>query len=479
VREVEVARAPLAPYREILGPDRIGRLRAEAERLRTLLGARTVWNVNSTAAGGGVAELLHALVPLAQTLEVDVRWLVIDGDPEFFTITKRLCTRIYGADGDGGPLGPAELAHYRRVTDAEAGQLPRWVRSGDVVVVHEAQPAGLVEAARRLGAFVIWRGHTGSDVPNEHTRDGWAFARRFVEAAHATVFLNRQHVPDWAPRPRVIPPSIDPCSPKNVALGGDVAAGILAGVGILAGGPDQPGAEGAEGLPVMVPMPIGADVKVQRPAAVVRDGPPPAAGTPMVVQVSRWDRLKDMAGVLEAFLESGHTGAYLTLAGSEVLGVSDDPEAEEMFDDCRRRWAALPDRDRQRVQLVCLPMTDLRENAVVVNALQQHATVVVQKSLAEGFGLTATEAMWKARPVLASAVGGLKEQVVPGESGLLVGPGDIGSAGVAIRRLLDDPALARRLGAGARRRVDERFLPDRHLLDWSALLHEAASVVTA
>ena len=471
-----MGRAPLGPYREILGADRIGRLGTEAERLQTPLGGRTVWNINSTAAGGGVAELLHALVPLARALELDVRWLVIDGDPEFFAITKRLCTRIYGAAGDGGPLGPAELAHYRHVTDVEAGQLSRWVRAGDVVVVHEAQPAGLVEAARRLGAFVVWRGHTGSDVPNEHTRDGWAFARRFVEPAHATVFLNPQHVPDWAPRPRVIPPSIDPCSPKNVALGGEVAAGILAGVGILAAGPGGPG---GGRLPVTVPMPIGAEVTVRRPATVVRDGPPPAAGTPMVVQVSRWDRLKDMAGVLQAFLESGHTGAHLTLAGSEVLGVCDDPEAEEMFEDCRRRWAALPDRDRQRVQLVCLPMTDLRENAVVVNALQQHASVVVQKSLAEGFGLTATEAMWKARPVLASAVGGLKEQVVPGESGLLVDPGDVGSAGKAIRRLLDDPALARRLGAGARRRVDERFLPDRHLLDWAALLHDAVSVVTA
>jgi trehalose synthase len=461
---------PLRPYEEVFGADRTARLHTAAEQLRTRLGGRTIWNVNSTAAGGGVAELLYGLVPLARALDVDVRWLVIDGDPEFFAVTKRLCTRIYGAAGDSGDLGPAELSHYLQITDSEAARLADWVGPGDVVVVHEAQPAGLVQAARRLGAFVVWRGHTGSDVPNEHTEDGWAFARRFVEAAHATVFLNPQHVPAWAPRSRVIPPSIDPCSPKNTTLDPAVAAGILERVGILHGGGE---------LPTSVPMPIGPDVLVQRPATVVRDGPAPAPDTPMVVQVSRWDRLKDMTGVLDAFLLAGHPDAYLTLAGSEVHGVSDDPEAEEMFDDCRRRWAELPERDRHRVQLACLPMTDLRENAVVVNALQQHATVVVQKSLAEGFGLTATEAMWKGRPVVAGAVGGLKEQIVPGESGLLVDPYDIGSAGAAVRRLLDDSGFARKLGAAARERVHERFLPDRHLLDWAALIEQLAAAVPA
>jgi trehalose synthase len=474
MHEVTLEPVPLQPYEEVFGPDRTVRLHAAAQELRTRLAGRRIWNVNSTAAGGGVAELLYGLVPLARAFDVDVRWLVIDGDPDFFAITKRLCTRIYGAAGDTGHLGRAELSHYLQVTDGESAQLAGWVKPGDVVVVHEAQPAGLVQAARRLGAFVVWRGHTGSDVPNEHTEDGWAFARRFVEDAHATVFLNPQHVPEWAPQPRVIPPSIDPCSPKNVTLDPAVAAGILARVGILDGGPGREGE-----LPIRVPMRVGGDVLVRRPVTVVRDGPAPEPDAPMVVQLSRWDRLKDMTGVLEAFLRAGHPDAYLTLAGSEVNGVSDDPEAEEMFDDCRRVWAGLPDRDRRRVQLACLPMTDLRENAVVVNAIQQHATVVVQKSLAEGFGLTATEAMWKARPLLASAVGGLKEQVVPGESGLLVDPYDLASAGAGIRRLLDDPGFARKLGAAARERVHERFLPDRHLLDWATLIEDVAEAVTA
>ncbi len=235
MREVELRPAPLTAYAGVLGDARTARLRAGADRAARLLDGRTVWNVNSTATGGGVAELLQTQVPLARALGLDARWLVIDGDPAFFAITKRLCTRVYGAAGDGGPLGPAELDHYRRTTAANAEALGARVRPGDLVIVHEAQPAGLVAAAKALGATVVWRGHTGSDVANAHTRDGWAFARRFVEVADATVFLTAGHVPAWAPRPHVIPPSIDPCSPKNMALDRSTATALLRAVGVLDG----------------------------------------------------------------------------------------------------------------------------------------------------------------------------------------------------------------------------------------------------
>lgn len=467
MREVLMPPVPLAPYRQALGEERMAHLRDGADRAGRLLGDRTVWAVNSTAVGGGVAELLHALGPMARAIGLDVRWLVINGDPDFFTITKRLCTRQYGAPGDGGPLGPAERRHYRHVLDGNARRLTDWIHPGDVVVVHDAQPAGLVEAAKRCGATVMWRCHIGSDEPNEHTRNASAFLRPFVEPADATVFHTAGHVLDWAPRPHVIPPSIDPCSPKNMRLSAKDTTAILSGIGVLAGG---------NGFPVIVPVPIGAPVVVWRPAVVVRDGPPPPATTPMVVQVSRWDRLKDMAGVLEAFGAAGDVDGYLTLAGPDVSGVTDDPEAAEVFDECRRKWAALPSEQRSRIQLLCLPITDMRENAVVVNALQQHATAVVQKSRAEGFGLTATEAMWKSRPLLANAVGGLRDQVVSGESGLLLDdPDDGASATEAIRRLLTDHELAARLGAGARRQVAERFLPDRHLLDWVRLIDDVVT----
>ena len=469
--EVRPRPVALPPYRQIFGDQRMSRLLAAAGRAQHRLGDRTVWQVNSTAAGGGVAELLHSLVPLARAVGMDVRWLVIDGDPEFFTIAKRLCTRLYGAPGDGGPLGPAELARFREVNDQNSTALAERVRPGDVVVVHDPQPAGLVGTVRALGATALWWGHVGTDEPNEHTREAWAFLRPFVEVADATVFLTAGHVPGWAPRPAVIPPSTDPCSPKNMALGDAEAAEILGAVGVR-----HPPAM----LPVRVSTPLGEEVVVRRPALVTRDGPPPPASAPMVVQVSRWDELKDMAGVLHAFIAAGEPGAHLTLAGADVRGVCDDPQAARMFEDCRRQWSALPARLRSRCQLVCLPMEDLAENAVVVNAMQQNASVVVQKSLAEGFGLTATEAMWKSRPVLASAVGGLREQVVDGESGLLAtDPHDTAAAAQAIRRLLTDRAFAEKLGTNARRRVAEKFLPDRHLLDWARLFEDAVSLEVA
>lgn len=466
MREVPVDAAPLTPYRDVFGADRMERLREKANEVSGALHGRTVWNINSTAAGGGVAELLHALLPLARALGIDTRWLVIDGDTEFFAIAKRLCTRLYGAPGDPEPLGAEQLQHYRAITELEGTGLAARVRPGDLVVVHEAQPAGLVDVARRIGATAVWRRHIGRDEPNEHTEEGWAFLRRFVENADATVFLTESACPEWAPRPHIIPPSIDPCAPKNMELTADETLDVLRCTGILQGA----------GSPVTVRPALGEPITVRHPAIVVREEAP-RADVPMVVQVSRWDELKDMAGVLEAFLDADVEGAYLTLAGADVVGVADDPDAERFWDECCAQWAALPVEQRRRVQLLCLPMVDLRENAVVVNALQRHATVVVQKSLAEGFGLTATEAMWKGKPLIASAVGGLRDQVVHGSSGLLVDdPHDLATTARFIRQLLVDPVLAQRLGDGARQRVGELYLPDRHLSDWASLISSAVTM---
>ncbi|AGL16372.1 glycosyltransferase [Actinoplanes sp. N902-109] len=458
--EVDLDPVALEPYEQLLGPARMAKLRAGVGRLA----GRTIWNINSTAAGGGVAELLSSLIPLARALGVDVRWLVVDGDPAFFALTKRLCSTIYGSAGDGGPLGPDERAHYRRVTDDNAAQLQMWVDPGDVVVVHDPQPAGLIRRARELGATVIWRSHIGSDQPNSHTEAGWAFLRPFVMEADATVFLTEGHAQHWTPDTHVIPPSIDPCAPKNMALTARQAVDILGVAGVLGG---------SASAEITVPAPLGPAITVRHAATVLRVGPPPPPDVPMVVQVSRWDRLKDMDGVLEAFMQAGAGHCHLTLAGPAVDSVADDPEAAGAYELSRSRWAALAPDDRRRVQLLCLPVTDRRENALVVNALQRHATVVVQKSLAEGFGLTAAEAMWKARPIVASAVGGLREQVVDGVTGLAVAdPRDLPATAAAVRRLLDDPGFAQKLGAGARQLVVDRFLPDRHLLEWAATLEK-------
>jgi trehalose synthase len=203
-------------------------------------------------------------------------------------------------------------------------------------------------------------------------------------------------------------------------------------------------------------------------------GPSPAWDTPIVLQASRWDAMKDPLGVLEGFarlLEPDvPRGAHLVLAGPQVDAVADDPEGARVFDAVERAWRALPEARRRYVHLALLPMADLDENAAVVNALQRHAAVVVQKSVEEGFGLTVTEAMWKRRAVVASAVGGIQDQIRDGVDGLLLRPPtDLTEFARLLRLALSDEALARRLGDSAYERVREHYLLDSAFDHWTAL----------
>jgi trehalose synthase len=197
----------------------------------------------------------------------------------------------------------------------------------------------------------------------------------------------------------------------------------------------------------------------------------------VVLQVSRWDRLKDMDGVMHGFTRyaAGDGGGYLILAGPAVTGVADDPEGALVYAECLTQWRALPAAARARVMLVSLPLDDVDENAVMVNALQRHASVITQKSLAEGFGLTVAEAMWKARPVVGSAVGGIQDQLAEGTGILLPDPRDARAFGVAVRTLLDDPGLAGRMGAAAQAYVREHYLGDVHLLRYARLFETVIS----
>ncbi|MGI8749670.1 MAG: glycosyltransferase, partial [Thermoleophilaceae bacterium] len=192
------------------------------------------------------------------------------------------------------------------------------------------------------------------------------------------------------------------------------------------------------------------------------------AGVPVVLQVSRWDGLKDHEGVMSAFADhrAPRTEAHLVLAGPSTAAVADDPEGLGVLEDLKRQWASLPARIRERVHLVSLPMEDIEENAAIVNALQRRASVVAQKSLAEGFGLTVSEAMWKGRPVVAGDVGGIRDQIVDGRSGALVEPSDLAGFADAVRSLLDEPERARIMGEAAREQIRGRFLGPRHLTQY-------------
>jgi trehalose synthase len=451
---------PLDPRRlePFLGAERVGHLQREAATMRERLGDRRVVNVNSTAVGGGVAEMLQTLLGYARGLGVHSEWLVIEGDPEFFEITKRIHNGLYGGPGDGGPLDDAQRGPYERTLSTNLLGIASAVRPGDVVLVHDPQPAGLVPPLLESGAHVVWRCHVGLDDANEWAERAWAFVRPYVEHAHGFVFSRRNFAPAWidASKLAVIPPSIDPLAPKNAALDRETMLGALVSAGLLSpdGVPDDPPAV--------------------RRAKVIREGAPPGHDAPLVVQVSRWDRMKDMPGVLRGFVggvDHG-TGAHLVLAGPAVDGVADDPEGIEIWEETVATWQMLAAEDRARVHLAAIPMDDPVENALVINALQRHASVVVQKSTAEGFGLTVAEAMWKSRPVVASAVGGIADQIVDGETGLLLDdPHDVEQLGSLVSHVLASPAEAARLGEGARHRVAERFLPDRQLLQYATFVH--------
>jgi trehalose synthase len=335
-------------------------------------------------------------------------------------------------------------------------------------MIHDPQTAGLAEGLRRLRARVVWRCHIGRDVPNELTHVGWEFLRPYLERAETLIFSRRVYAPEWADDSRVvvIPPSIDPFSAKNVPLTSDEVAAVLTRVGLAADGdPDGPvGFTRRDGT-------SGTVRAHRRTGGVLLDTEPPPLQVPLVVQVSRWDRLKDMAGVMAGFArvvaEDRAREAHLVLAGPEVSAVSDDPEGAAVLAECRERWWRLPREIRGRVHLASLPMDDIDENATVVNALQRHASVVVQKSLVEGFGLTVTEPMWKGRAVLASRVGGIQDQITHEKDGLLLDePHDLDSFAMLLGRLLADEGLAARLGAAAHATVLHEFLADRHLAQY-------------
>lgn len=468
MQHVEVAATPLERLGAILPRDRAERLAANAELARASFGDRVVWQVNATAQGGGVAEMLQTLLGYGRGAGIDIRWLVLDGDPEFFTITKRLHNLLHGEPGDGGPLGTAECDHYAAVLRANLDHMLEEISPGDIVLLHDPQTAGLADGLRRADLRVVWRCHVGRDEPNELTDRAWAFLRPFLEGVDAYVFSRQVYAPEWVDRRRltVIAPSVDPFSAKNVTLTGEQVRHILVRTGLVSG-PDPDG-------PLHFDRRDGTPGRVRRHNDLLLDGTAPPADAPLLVQVSRWDRLKDMAGVMEGFARWAASDpaseAHLMLVGPAVAGVTDDPEGAEVLAECIEQWGNLPPAVRPRVHLASIPMDDVDENAVIVNALQRHAYAVVQKSLVEGFGLTVTEAMWKARPVVASDVGGIHDQIVDGRDGLLLeDPYDLDEFARAIGRLLADPALAERLGAAARQRVLDEFLGDRHLAQYVEL----------
>jgi trehalose synthase len=454
-------------FEQVLDPEKYKRFTDAIKIAQQVFEGRVVWNINSTAKGGGVAEMLRSLLAYARAAGVDARWTVITAeDPEFFNITKRIHNNLHGAPGDGGDLGDAEREVYEAVAHRNTDELLELVSPEDVVIVHDPQPAGLIGPLKKKGATVLWRCHVGLDLPNDIARKAWKFLLPYVQEADGYVFSRRDFAWEGLDTDKlaIVPPSIDAFSPKNQELDDENVRSILVASKTVTNGTNTAPTFTRED---------GSPGRVDRTTVYYDGGDPPPADVRLVVQVSRWDRLKDPVGVIQGFADhvAPRSDAHLVLAGPSVEAVADDPEGAEVLEESRVAWTKLPDDIRGRVHLATLPMDDGEENAAIVNALQRHATIVVQKSLAEGFGLTVAEGMWKARPVVASKIGGIQDQIISGSCGLLIDdPSDLEAYGQAVNELLDDPDRAQEMGAAAQNRVRNEFLGARHLMQYVDLI---------
>lgn len=408
------------------------------------LGPARIWHVSSTATGGGVAELLWSSIARQRALGLPAGWLIADAEPQFFQLTKRIHHGLHGSGTKD--FSPQDEELYRTVTAKSAKQLAAFVQPEDVVVLHDPQTAGVAPHLLAAGARVAWRCHIGTRADGPTVDATWEFLRPSVELVPNCVFT----VPDFAPRYlspsriTVITPSIDPASAKNRELSEQECHSLLAGIGLV-----EPMGAGEVGY-TLQDRPLPPDV-------------------PVVTQVSRWDPLKDMTGVLRTFASRVAAPTHLVLAGPDPADIPDDPEGATVFAEVVRLRDSLPADVRARIHLVVLTLRDQAANALVVNAVQRRSTVVVQKSLEEGFGLTVTEAMWKSRPIVASAVGGLLTQLTDGVTGLLVDPLDLNAFGDAVNLLLAKPSYAAQLGAAAHEKCGSSFLSTRELIDYLRL----------
>ncbi|WP_189212535.1 glycosyltransferase [Actinokineospora fastidiosa] len=383
-------------------------------------------HVNSTATGGGVSELLRGLLR-----HQDAGWAVIAGTADFYAVTKYLHHLLHGNADPARLDDPAMLRTYRSTIAPQADWFGERVKPGDVVILHDPQTLGLAPAIKAAGARVAWHCHIGGVVAPE--RGPGAVWRAFdaeLGALDAVVTTLPEFAPPNVRELFVIPPAIDPLAPKNRELDPDEVAALLAEIGLTA---DRVSA----GVTVTQSAPLPLDARV-------------------VLQVSRWDPLKDMPGVVRSVVGLPED-VHLVLAGTDPTEIPDDPEGLEVLGAVRALLAEMSEGDRARVHLLNISMKQPEYNALVVNALQRRADVVVQKSLQEGFGLTVTEAMVKGRAVVASDVGGLSQQITHGHNGLLVDPADITGLRAALVRLLDDPGSRRTLGERARASVLERY----------------------
>ena len=389
--------AKLEEYIPIVGQSIIDDLRLLADKLK----GKTIQHINSTSVGGGVAEILSRMSPLIKDLGVDAKWDVIKGGEQFFEVTKKFHNVLHGR--------PEEVTDkdFEVFMETSRHNIESMETQADIMFIHDPQPIALVN--KKSGNKWIWRCHIDVSNPNKRV---WEFLMDFIVKYDSAVFSSPSFAQKLPIRQFLISPSIDPLSEKNMELAPEIIDAVLKKYGII-------------------------------------------RNKPIITQISRFDRLKDPLGVIDAYsLVKKYIDCQLILAGGTA---ADDPEGAKVIDEAIEK--AKGDRD--------IHILLLSQNDIEVNALQRASDVIIQKSLKEGFGLTVAEALWKAKPVVASNVGGIPLQIKHKYSGLLCH--SIDGAGFAIKQLLNSPGYAKRLGENGREHIRNNYLITRHIKEYMLL----------
>ncbi|HEX7899815.1 MAG TPA: glycosyltransferase [Planctomycetota bacterium] len=455
----------------------VTQLRAVGASIEPLLRHRRVWMLNSSSHGGGVAEMLPKVIRLMRDVGVRAEWAVMQPSrPEFFVLTKRLHNLIHGV-GDLR-LGPADRELYEAVSRETADELKSLLTPRDVLIVHDPQPMGAGALLRKeLGLTAIWRSHIGLEEETPETSAAWDFLRPYAEAYDYSIFSAAEYIPPLlSTRASVIHPGIDPASWKNREFPPTKLIGLLCNAGLAK--PCHPVLRPDWKDPARRLRPDGAFT----PAS---EGEDVGFGyRPTVLQVSRWDRLKGWAPLLRGFAllkRRARAGdplrrrrldlLRLVLAGPDPSSIQDDPEAVDALAELVSEYRGLAPELRADVALLALPMASRKENALMVNALQRCASLVVQNSIREGFGLTVTEAMWKRTPVLGTRALGLRLQIRDGIEGRInPAPEDPEAVAEILDQMLGEPAARESWGASAQRRVYDEFLVFTQVRRWLEVL---------
>ncbi|WP_051312942.1 glycosyltransferase [Sporocytophaga myxococcoides] len=449
-------------------------LQSEACVLVPKLKGKKVWMINSTAQGGGVAEMMPRLISLFRQIGIDTDWIVTESDKkEFFNITKKLHNLIHGVCCDF--VYEEERALYEQVNKENAEALLKLLKPHDIVVIHDPQPAGMIKFLKgQLPLKFIWRCHIGIDEHTEQTKNAWDFLHPYTELYNFNVFSATAYIPGHLTgRASVMHPTIDPLDHKNRYLSIHKTVGILSNSGL------------ARPYQAVLTPPFGNMVKRLHPDGIFsRPFTPSDPGLlykPFALQVGRWDRLKGFMELIKGFELIKTNGAYhfnhrhskrlemlkLVLAGPDPTYVSDDPEGEEVLDELIDYYKSLSPALQRDIVILNLPMESRKQNHLIVNALQLCASVVVQNSIREGFGLTVTEAMWKKKPVIGGYTCGINEQIMDDIQGKIIkNPRDPEDVAYVLNTLLKEPKKREVLGHRAQKTVIDHFLIFKQILQW-------------